>query len=182
MYLENLNKTATPFPQSYLTRFSLPIHHGQVTTECIAKNIELPRINYRYNMKDYRYVYGVGGDNKQIFNHLIKVDIKKKVQKIWKKQHCFPGEPVFVARAKAKTEDDGVVLSVVLNEQNQQSFLLVLDAQSFKEQAIASLPSPFLVCMGFLLLHDLLKKYKFLFGINKIIRCLDRSNPEKDQK
>ena len=51
-----------------------------------------------------------------------------------------PGEPVFVPQHDAKGEDDGVVLSVVLDSNSGQSFLLILDSKSFKEIARALVP------------------------------------------
>ena len=91
---------------------------------------------------DYRYLYGIGVHSKTIFDHLIKVDLKTRVHRTWKQADCFPGEPVFVPNPHASSEDDGVILSVVLNEQSQQSFLLILDASSFKELAVATLAKP----------------------------------------
>ena len=59
---------------------------------------------------------------------------------IWRSPDCYPGEPVFVAAPTASSEDEGVILSVVLNAQTQTSFLLVLDAQSWNELAQVALP------------------------------------------
>jgi carotenoid cleavage dioxygenase-like enzyme len=47
---------------------------------------------------------------------------------------------VFVAGPTAAAEDDGVVLSLVLDANNDNSFLLVLDAGSFEEVARAEVP------------------------------------------
>ena len=46
-------------------------------------------------------------------------------------------EPIFVPRPDAADdqEDDGVILSVILNQQANRSCLLVLDAKTFKEVA-----------------------------------------------
>ena len=41
---------------------------------------------------------------------------------------------------RARTEDDGVALSVVLDTRRRRSFLLVLDARSFTEVARAEVP------------------------------------------
>jgi carotenoid cleavage dioxygenase-like enzyme len=43
----------------------------------------------------------------------------------------YPGEPVFVAAPDALAEDDGVILSVVLDAQQETSFLLILEASSY---------------------------------------------------
>ena len=52
--------------------------------------------------------------------------------------------PVFVPRPGATEEDDGVVLSVVLDATAEppETFLLVLDARSFTELARATTPHP----------------------------------------
>ena len=42
------------------------------------------------------------------------------------------GEPVFVLSPKAQAEDDGVLLSVVLDPGTDASFLLVLDAATLE--------------------------------------------------
>lgn len=56
------------------------------------------------------------------------------------KKNCHPGEPVFVARPGGKDENNGVILSVVLDSITERSFLLILDARSFKEIARAQIP------------------------------------------
>ncbi|GFO46018.1 beta-carotene oxygenase 2a, partial [Plakobranchus ocellatus] len=50
-------------------------------------------------------------------------------------------EPVFLARPGATKEDDGVVVStLVADSPDAQSFLVVLDAETFQEVGRASLP------------------------------------------
>ena len=55
-------------------------------------------------------------------------------------QGLYPGEPVFVPAPNATAEDDGVLLSVVLDIANDVSFLLVLDAATLEEKARAEAP------------------------------------------
>jgi carotenoid cleavage dioxygenase-like enzyme len=47
---------------------------------------------------------------------------------------------VFVPAPERTAEDDGVVLSVVLDAARENSFLLVLDARTFAEKARAEIP------------------------------------------
>ena len=47
---------------------------------------------------------------------------------------------MFVAAPDGKTEDEGVVLSAVLNADTKTSFLLILDAVTFEEMARAEVP------------------------------------------
>jgi carotenoid cleavage dioxygenase-like enzyme len=41
---------------------------------------------------------------------------------VWHQEDCYPGEPVFVEKPEAQTEDDGILLSIVLNAVEQTSF------------------------------------------------------------
>lgn len=105
---------------------------------------DMPRINYkRYSAKDYTYAYGWGyraDKPNDFYNQLVKTDVKKRQNKVWFEDDCYPGEPIFVARPGATAEDDGVVLTVVLDGKRRLSFLLIQDAQSFDEIARAYLP------------------------------------------
>ena len=58
----------------------------------------------------------------------------------WSEDGCYPGEPVFVAAPDGQGEDDGVLLSVVLDAHRGNSFLLVLDAATLTELARAEVP------------------------------------------
>lgn len=73
-------------------------------------------------------------------NQLVKVDVIQHSARTWFEEDSYPGEPVFVAAPDAISEDEGVVLSVVLDGQKGTSFLLVLDAASFTEVARAEVP------------------------------------------
>jgi beta,beta-carotene 9',10'-dioxygenase len=98
----------------------------------------------RYNTSgDYRFIYAVSINEKQrsgFYNQLVKVDIQGKADATWYQPGCFPGEPIFVGRPGREREDDGVILSVVLDENAQTSFLLALDAKNFIEIGRAEIP------------------------------------------
>jgi carotenoid cleavage dioxygenase-like enzyme len=130
-------------PVSQIRRYRIPIQGGIVKYDVISSDaVELPRINYKkYNTKDYNFVYGISTYSANDFaNQLVKVDILHKTSKIWFEKNCYPGEPVFVTTPNATNEDDGVILSVVLDASNNKSFLLVLDAVTFEEIARAEVP------------------------------------------
>uniref|UniRef100_A0A8C4UA49 Carotenoid-cleaving dioxygenase, mitochondrial n=1 Tax=Falco tinnunculus TaxID=100819 RepID=A0A8C4UA49_FALTI len=96
--------------------------------------LEFPQINYsQYNGRRYRYFYGCGFGH-LVGDSLIKVDVETKNFKIWQEDGSFPSEPVFVPVPNATAEDSGVILSVVVSPtENQSAFLLVLDAETFRE-------------------------------------------------
>ncbi|XP_066503498.1 beta,beta-carotene 15,15'-dioxygenase isoform X2 [Hoplias malabaricus] len=103
--------------------------------EVLADGVELPRINYNYNGQKYRYVYLTVAEMVES-TKIIKLDVQTKQQLEWTANNCFPSEPVFVPRPGATEEDDGVILTSVINSNPGESdFLLVLDGKSFKEVA-----------------------------------------------
>jgi carotenoid cleavage dioxygenase-like enzyme len=102
--------------------------------------LSLPRFDERRRGRPYRYVYATRtGDAEVAPNHLARVDCWRRDTAVWCESGVFCGEPVFVPEPGGD-EGDGVVLSVVLDPDREQSFLLVLDAGSFEERARAWLP------------------------------------------
>lgn len=100
--------------------------------------LELPRINYAANNgKAYRFAYGVSAADEYSLNVLAKVDVETGDALTWSEGDCAVGEPVFVASPEKRAEDDGVLLSVVLDGSSGRSFLLVLDATNLSEVARA---------------------------------------------
>jgi beta,beta-carotene 9',10'-dioxygenase len=111
---------------------------------------ELPRIDYgRHNARPYRYVYGVGPRSPESdwLDQIVKVDASSGAAAVWSEPDCYPGEPVFVAAPSGDGEDEGALLSVVLDAARERSFLLVLDAASLSE--IARVDAPHAIPFGF---------------------------------
>ena len=82
----------------------------------------------------------VRGDLPPWLQGSLKVDVVERGTRIWEESGSFPGEPVFVAAPDAEAEDEGVLLSVVLDGDRGSSFLLVLDARDLSELARAEVP------------------------------------------
>lgn len=143
LYLERARRQPDVDPP-VLRRYRVPLTGGEVTHDQIGTaTLELPRIAYHTrNGLPYRYIWGVGlGPRPAGFiDHLVKIDMHSGEHVEWRQQGCWPGEPVFVAAPGAQAEDEGVCLSVVLDERSATSFMLVLDAQTFEERARAAVP------------------------------------------
>ena len=108
-----------------------------------APATELPSIASRNATKPYAYAYGVdaaGADSLAAFDALVKIDVRDGSVTQWAARGAYPGEPLFVARPGASDEDDGVVLSVVLDASAGTSYLIVLDARTLTELARATVP------------------------------------------
>jgi carotenoid cleavage dioxygenase-like enzyme len=135
LYLDQLRGNhALIIPKSEYRRYTINLLSGQINFEVIHDRLELPRINYLFNMNNYTFLYAAGMDPGINFtDRLIKINVQTRDFVTWYQKNCHPGEPVFVARPGSKDEDDGVILSVVLDSIEERSFLLILDARSFKE-------------------------------------------------
>jgi carotenoid cleavage dioxygenase-like enzyme len=142
LYLDRLRSGEKPLATAELTRFRLQLADQTVTRGRLSDtDIELPRINYgRCNERPYRYVWGNSNGAGGWIERIVKIDTHGGATLSWSEHGCFPGEPVFVARPAAGAEDDGVLLSVVLDAVAESSFLLVLDAGDLRELARASVP------------------------------------------
>lgn len=137
LYLDRL-RDGKPVAPAHLERFRIAPGTGRLTSErLIEESIDLPRINYgRCNERPYRYVWGVSLPDGW-FDRIIKVDVVERSTTVWAEGGCYAGEPVFVPAPEAEHEDDGVLLSVVLDGRTGNSFLLVLGAASLQELARA---------------------------------------------
>jgi beta,beta-carotene 9',10'-dioxygenase len=147
-YLERLRNTPPPPAATpVLLRYRVDLGSGRVAEEelCDAP-LELPRIDYRErNGKPYRYTYGVGApgaaEEDEFLDRLVKIDVESGEAIEWQEPGAFPGEPVFVPTPQRYgREDDGVLLSVVLDAGAASSFLLVLDAGDLSELGRARVP------------------------------------------
>ncbi|KAI8668418.1 hypothetical protein NCS55_00867500 [Fusarium keratoplasticum] len=99
--------------------------------------------------KPYRFVYGATLRGLgTIVDALVKTDVITRGALIWSgPEGHTPGEPVFVPRPGAEDEDDGVVLSVVVDGVTETTYLLCLDGKTMEELGRAE--ADFAIGMGF---------------------------------
>ncbi len=145
--LENLRSDDVDLPAGDLVRYRLPLDGGESARATrallLSGPVEFPTIDYRRNGREHRYVYcAETRRDGPLPSHLAKVDTERGpgYADRWSEPGCYPGEPVFVPAAREGQEKDGVVLSLVLDTDADRTFLLVLDAGSFRELARARLP------------------------------------------
>jgi len=150
--IDEHDHAAFNFQPAYAKRIEVPINRNDKSTSevyCQTKSLnpdlpfDFPMINYfQNNGRDYKYVYGMNQDyNKP--SSVIKMDVKnpRNFQEFVYgeiDQVVEPGEPIFVARPNAESEDDGVLLVKVLSDKSD--YLSILDAKNLKEVARADLP------------------------------------------
>ncbi|MFZ5954008.1 MAG: carotenoid oxygenase family protein [Candidatus Dependentiae bacterium] len=140
-YLDYMKDNSKPTPQGNLKRFTLDPANKKIATKLLSSHaIELPRINYDNNATSYNYVYAtetpVGA---KLAQNLVKINVNTGKSTLWNVEG-YPTEPIFVARPGTQSEDDGIILSLVLDPAKKQSFLVILDAKDMKEIARAYAP------------------------------------------
>lgn len=151
LQLEHMVTEGAPIPKAFPTRLRVDLGTGTTVRERICEtSMELPRIAYeRRNGRPYRYAYGVSTKDNLLEGYndqLVKVAVDDGLTSVWHQPGTHPGEPVFVPAPEGEAEDDGVILSVVLDVEHESSFLLVLDAPTFEERARAEAPQRIPFC------------------------------------
>lgn len=144
-YFDNLQNPKNSFNSGFLTRYTLPLDNRSVWSEIISgEQLDLPAINSQIFTQDYQYVYGAEFNphvKKRNYNFLMKINVKTHISQRWFKPYCYPSKPIFIPDPSHISEDNGILISVVLDTQKKKSFLLFLDAKHFTQIAIAQLPN-----------------------------------------
>ncbi|KAK9817179.1 hypothetical protein WJX72_010704 [[Myrmecia] bisecta] len=146
LHLASMRSNSGQISIAPYTRCTIPLNGSEAKFETLMKDdtaycmCELPNINPVYKLREYRYAYGLAGKRPTPYgNALAKFDVKLGETKLWHEPGAIPIEPYFVARPGAAEEDDGVVMCPVAGADGN-TFLVVLDGQSFEEVARAKLP------------------------------------------
>ena len=162
-YYDNL-KSTSPAARAYMgpegdptrasiTRWRLPAFNNHATSGTTLRahldwaaprssSGELPTLNPNYITRSHRYVYCVTDRGKStFFDGLVKFDTQKGEPLYWQVHGQSPGEAIFVPNPDGTEEDDGVLLTVVLDGFKGKSYLLCLDARSMTETGRASMES-----------------------------------------
>lgn len=115
-------------------RINLAANMVDLRRTSFGGSADLPRINPAHIGRPYRYFYAVKFEKDR--HKVMKWDTQKNAPLFWSQKDCFAGEPVFIQNPLGNgQEDDGVILSLVLDGNEKHSFLLVLDAKDLKELA-----------------------------------------------
>jgi carotenoid cleavage dioxygenase-like enzyme len=152
-YLKELENPELELPFGTVRRYRINLRSKKINYHKISEDcIELPRIDYhRYNTNGaYQNVYGVSihpQKRKGFYNSLVKINTNTGQSVYWAEDDCYPGEPCFIPSPDSKSDEDGVLVSIVLDGKHENSFLLLLDATTMNEIARARVEHP--VVYGF---------------------------------
>ncbi|MEM7590506.1 MAG: carotenoid oxygenase family protein [Cyanobacteria bacterium P01_A01_bin.83] len=128
-----------------LWRFSLNLADGTVDREMLeSRCCEFPTHNPENVGREYRYLY-IGAATNDTGNNaplqaILKLDLETKERQL----HSFApsgyvGEPIFVPKPNANTEDQGWVLTLVYDGSKHSSTLAILDGENLEGDAVALL-------------------------------------------
>lgn len=100
---------------------------------------DIPTFNENYVLKPNRYIYMVVDRGlSSLFDGLAKFDTETSTTIFWDNPYGHtPGEAIFVPDPDGKEEDNGILLSVVLDGFSEQSYMLCLDARTMLEMGRA---------------------------------------------
>lgn len=144
-----------PFTESspQLTKWELNIKSGQATsTKLDDRAVEFPRINPSLVGKFNQYAYALASSNttEPDFKEIVKYDLKNDTSEVYSYgTGKFGAEPVFVAAEGAQSEDEGYLLSLVYNQETDNSDLIILNAKELNFGPLATVHLPQRVPFGF---------------------------------
>lgn len=149
MFLTDLNGPNEGAP--VLVRWSLHRPSGRLVESVIDdRGNEFARINGRFGGRDYRYAYTAHWGEDVAFGPAMKHDLKWGTTEV----HDYgrgrmTSEPVFVRKPGASAEDEGWILSYVYDRDRDLSDVVILDAQDFAGEPVATIRLPVRVPFGF---------------------------------
>ena len=127
-----------------LTRFEIDTTTRRVTQRSLcAHPCELPSVHPAHMGRAHRYVWGAAAPSESdqtFFTSIVKVDVQTGASVLRDFEPGLTGEPVFVPRAGAESEDDGFVLATLYVPEIHRTDLLVLDAATLVTRARLRLP------------------------------------------
>lgn len=121
-------------PEGQLWRFRLDLQTSQAQMErLITRCVEFPAIHPDRIGRPYRYGF-IGAAHAAQGNAplqaLLKWDLHTGNQEVWSAApHSFMGEPLFIPRPQAQSEDDGWVITLMYNAARRCSDLVILDGR-----------------------------------------------------
>ena len=115
-----------------LRRFSLNLEQEKVSTKMIeSRSCEFPSINPEKVGRNYRYLF-IGATHNDTSNAPLQALLKLDLHTGERQLHSFApkgfaGEPIFIPKPNAQSEDDGWVLVLIYDSSYHRSDLVIFD-------------------------------------------------------
>ncbi|MFK0019410.1 carotenoid oxygenase family protein [Streptomyces sp. NPDC090798] len=130
--------------RSYNRRWVIDLAADSVDEQIIDDlAVEIPTLNEDFLRAEHRYQYAVSFPGQDGYGGygIVKYDRTTGARRVHRAGDArLPGEAVFVPAAGATREDDGCLLTVVSDLEQDASQFLVLDASGLDRIAIVHLP------------------------------------------
>lgn len=136
--------------KSRLRRVEIDVTRRALKAETLAdRPLELPRVSPLVEARPHRYSYLVGaGDG--VFDGLLAWDGERGGFESWSPgEGLYPSEAVFVPREEGAAENDGFLLTMILDANKRASHLAILDAAHVADGPVASLHFDHAIPFGF---------------------------------
>ena len=148
-YIESIMREVFAEQEATIERFTISlVDFHLVSRRPLSKPqpMEFPTINYdKYRQRDYRFTYLITRPY-LTRSTIMKLNVKTQRVTHWgPEEGVFPSEAVFVPTPGSTVEDDGVLLSGLLDANFRRGFILVLNATTMEEisRARAPINTPF---------------------------------------
>ncbi|WP_395167727.1 carotenoid oxygenase family protein [Francisella salimarina] len=128
--------------KTQLTRMVVDMSRNTIEKSIItALNVEFPRINEKFLVENYRYVYLAKRTTQaEFFNGIIKIDLSNNDVVEYCFGNDFVSEPIFIVNPQAQTEDDGLIFVNVIDTDKKLSYIVYLNATDLSLVYKAYLP------------------------------------------
>ncbi|MGX9892903.1 carotenoid oxygenase family protein [Francisella orientalis] len=116
--------------KTQFTRIIVDVNCNSIDRKMVTTlNVEFPRINEKFLVKNYRYVYLAKRTTQgEFFNSIIKIDLSNNDIFEYCFGNNFVSEPIFIANPQAQTEDDGLIFVNVVDTDKKLSYIVYLNA------------------------------------------------------
>lgn len=129
-------------PAGSIDRFRIHPDAGTIErTRVFTGGTALPTVSPAVRNREHRYIYaqGVKQPVADWPRQLRKIDTEDGSAQSFR-AGGYVSEPIFVPHPEREQRDAGVILAVMLDDDAEQSWLLVLDGETLTERARAALP------------------------------------------
>lgn len=127
------------YPDSTLVRYRITARGRIIEEQLSDRSGEFPQFDWRRGTRKHRYTYFAGkGGPARLFNAVVKVDTETGVTTGCDLGPSSVGEPLFVPRHPDAAEDDGWLLALNHQLDEDRSQLVVLDAGDLERGPLAT--------------------------------------------
>lgn len=135
----------------HLHRWRFDLKTGKTREERLDDRLmEFGTINQAYTGRRHRYTYSTTAEPGWfLFNGFVKHDLE--AHKSWTvnlESGRFGSEPVFAPRIDPKSEDDGYLVSFIIDENKKTSECILIDVLNFDAGPVCRVALPHKICSG----------------------------------